>query len=185
MKKKSKFRAWFKRRKKAALLLLALLLTLAANCYPSCRVYINGERLDGLYSPRFAAAGELTAEMAAEEITPLSAELPRVSRRYCLSLASPSADVRTLTDSILRETPGVASATKISAEGETLGFVESGAILSERLHEALYAGLSQGMEAGLQSPLGYERLYTRAELVRSYEEMIALIKATVPVVYTA
>lgn len=173
-------------RRRIMLLSLALLLVLASNLHPCCQVYINGEKLDGLYSPRNLAVGLCAARLAADEITPLSAELPRVSKRWRLSLSYPSGEIKTLTDSILRETTGVAAATAVSAAGEKLGYVKSGQILLERLHEALSAApYNNAADARLEYPLVFNDVYTRTSWLIDYSGMLALIKSAVPVIYSA
>ena len=155
--------------KRPILFFFALLLTGAANLRLCCRLELDGRQLGGLYSLRSAAAGERTAQRAAEEIMPGDAETPRFTRRYCLSLSHPSSDVSVLTDALLCATPGISSACEVRANGERLGCVESRAILLERLHEYLYTRLPDGVSAArLDCTMDLDGVYTRSALVSGY-----------------
>lgn len=171
--------------KRPILFFFALLLTGAANLRLCCRLELDGRQLGGLYSLRSAAAGERTAQRAAEEIMPGDAETPRFTRRYCLSLSHPSSDVSVLTDALLCATPGISSACEVRANGERLGCVESRAILLERLHEYLYTRLPDGVSAAcLDCTMDLDGVYTRSALVGGYCEMLERITGAVPVIYT-
>lgn len=168
-----------------ALLVLSLVLVAAANLHVGYAMTVGGETLAGVYSPGTVRLGEHVAALAAEEITAGDAQTPVYARRLRLSLAPPGGDSAVVTDALLRATPGVAEGCAVRADGVILGFAESGSVYLERLHRRLYSALPQGMtSARLDAELELTRLYTRAENVCTYSELVGRTTDAVPVIYS-
>lgn len=154
------------------MLALALTLFAAANTRLCCAVLVGGERLDGLYSPLTVTVAEITAQRAAEEITSANIFPAQCTRIYTLSASAPQGDVRAVSDALLRASSGVSEGCGVYADGEALGYVDSGAILLEWLHRSFYSTLP--FDAGTAQPevgIRLERGYTRSENICSYPEM--------------
>ncbi len=178
-------KAKHKKRVGTALLGLSLLLTAAANVHPGYTVTIEGEALAGTYSPGAVRLGEYVAALAAEEITAKDAQAPEYRRRLRLSLAPPQEESASVADALLRAAPGVAEGCAVRANGVTLGFAESGGVYLERLHRRLYSAMPQGMTAArLDAALELTRLYTRAENICTYSELVGRTTDAVPVIYS-
>ncbi len=174
-----------RRRIGTALLVLSLVLMAAANLHIGYAVTVGGETLTGVYSPGTLSLGEYVAACAAEEITAGEVQTPVYAQHLRLSLALPRGESAALTDALLRATPGVAEGCAVRADGETLGFAESGSVYLERLHRRLYSALPQGMTtARLDAVLEMTRLYTRAENICTYSELVGRTTDTVPVIYS-
>ena len=154
------------------MLALALTLFAAANTRLCCAVLVGGERLDGLYSPLAVTVAELSAQRAAEEITSANIFSAQCRRVYTLTASAPQGDVRAVSDALLRVSSGVSEGCGVYADGEALGYVDSGAILLEWLHRSFYSTLP--FDAGTAQPevgIKLERGYTRSENICSYPEM--------------
>lgn len=176
-----------KRKKRIGMALLAasLLLTAAANLHPGYAMTVGGVTLKEAYSPDAVRRGERAASLAAEEITAKDAQSPVYVRRLRLSLAPPMEESAEVTDALLRATPGVAEGCAVRADGEILGFAESGSVYLERLHRRLYSALPQGMTAArLDAELELTRLYTRAENICTYSGLVGRTTDAVPVIYS-
>lgn len=154
------------------MLALALLLFVAANTRLCCAVVVGGERLDGLYSPLAVTVAEFAAQHAAEEITSTDTRAAQCTRVYTLSVSAPRGDAKTVSDALLRASSGVGEGCGVYANGEALGYVDSGAILLEWLHRSFYSTLP--FDAGTAQPdvaIKLERGYTRSENICTYPEM--------------
>lgn len=168
-----------------ALAAVSLLLTAAANVHPGYILTVGGETLAGAYSPHTVRMGELVARLAAEEITAGDAQSPVYRRRLHLSLTPPRGNIAEVTDALLRATPGAAEGCAVRADGVILGFAESGSVYLERLHRRLYSALPQGMTSvRLDARVELTRLYTRAENICTYSELVGRTTDAVPIIYS-
>lgn len=162
------------------LLALAALFVLAANTRLCCMVEVDGERLDGLYSPLAVTAGEIAARKAAQEITTAQSPPVKCKRIYTLTLRAPQGSAQTVSDAILRASDGVAEGCGVYAGGKPLGYVPSGAIFLERLHREIYSSLLPDEYAPTEGTIMMKQGYTRQENICTYEEMAARVFGIMP-----
>ena len=93
--------------KKVTLGAFALLLGLLANTHMVCRVSIDGEAVEGCYSPWAHDRGLLAAVKAADEILEGSTSLPAVKTGYGLSLRPPAGSAAELSGAVLEAARGI------------------------------------------------------------------------------
>lgn len=158
-------------KQKLCLTAAALLLTAAVNLHPCCRVEVAGQPLEGLYAAGAIRRGQEAARCAAEELLPGEASLPELRLRQCLSLRPPEGRAETLSDALLRATPGVTVLAQVSVEGHALGLAGDAELLAERLRARLYEGSPPGTlrawyEAEPEISLVYAREGSQQEIYR-------------------
>ncbi|MGI5977788.1 MAG: hypothetical protein ACOX68_08855 [Candidatus Limivicinus sp.] len=172
--------------KRYAVLLLALLMTGTANMHFCCSVTVNGERLEGLYSPETVRRAGLAAERTAEEILPGESPAPEIRKLCRLSLRPPEGELPVLTDKILRSEPEIISAVAVRTSEGNLGCVDSRAIFLERLHRHIFTTLpdsASGVRLG--GELEFERVYTGSGRRLDYSPMVHCLTDTLPLIYSA
>lgn len=171
-------------KKRLWILALVLLFFILAHCRLLCSVSIDGEKLAALYPLSRVYKAERAAVELCEEIAEKGAQLPALGKRYVLSLRQGEGRLSELFEKIVAASPDVSLVTLVKADGQRLGLVESGAILLERLHEAIWSAAPQGaVDAVLSGRLEFEKLYSRREWMQSYEEMLNGIFQAAPVIY--
>ena len=168
---------------RALLLSLALLFSLAANLNLVCRVGVNGNWDEAVYSLGDARRAEQAAAAAAEEILPRRARMPEIEHRVFLSLRPPLAGSRHLSARILAEVPGVSRFYAVRAAGRTFGVVADRDKLEERLRAALYVSMPRTAvraeyDEGIELPV-----YGRSGSAVSPSEMARAVSCVVPAVF--
>lgn len=171
--------------KKAVPLLLAMAFAVGANMDVCCAVEINGQALEGLYSP-FAADKSLeAAAAAAEELLEAPAVLPRMTKHYRLSLRPAEGDARDISDAALRSVSGLRLADGVFVNGVYMGSVEDGDELFLHLREFI---LNQMPNAAVFGNIGgkatVRKIYGRSSRMTDYDDMVLLISGMAPVIYT-
>ena len=170
--------------KKLLLLVLAAGLTAAANTRMCCSVKIDGQELDGVYSPGAVTLGRHVAALTADEIVREDAEYPELRRHYSLCLGRPSGTVAALSDAVLRRTGGVDITDGVYVDGERLGAVEDGELLCRRLSEFITNQLPLWADAGdISGDLDIYSQYSRAGELTDVDDMVLLISGMAPVYY--
>lgn len=163
----------------------ALLLLLAVNLHVVCRVSVDGQAVEGRYSPAALTRSRALALRTAEEILPGEAALPAWQVRRSLSLLPPEDEISRLTDALLRGTEGVAVRDAVFVDGLALGHVADGAALDAALRQALYGSRPAGaVNARYTEEITQHRVYTRVGRDMSQEDMLLLIRGCCPVLYT-
>ena len=171
-------------RKKLILSLGALLLVLAAHMNIGWQVSLNGSRLDGCFSSDCIRRAELTARLAAEEILPGKALLPRLERRLQLSLKAPSEDVACLSHAMLMNTPGLCLNDFVTVNGVNIGCVEDGEILMDELRSFVINQMPNAAVSGsFSGEISLDPRYTRTGRSTSYDDMVLLVSGMAPVMY--
>lgn len=171
--------------KKYALLGLALLALVASHLRPVCRVSVNGQALEGLYTPQAVDRAVEAAAWTAEEILQGPATLPEIRRAYRLRFRREEGDGPALTDAVLRSVTGVKLADLVYVNGTRLGIVEDGAELRRRLVHFIDAQMPNAAVSGVISgKLEILRRYSRSNCAVNYEDMVLLVTGMAPVVYT-
>ncbi len=172
-------------RKKLFLSLCALLLVLAAHVNVGWHVSLNGSRLEGCFSSGCIRRAELTAKLAAEEILPGKALLPRLERRLHLSLKAPSEDISYLSHAMLINTPGLCLNDFVLVNGVNIGCVEDGERLMRELGTFVANQMPNAAVHGSYSgEIDLDSRYTRAGRSTDYDDMVLLVSGMAPVVYT-
>lgn len=172
-------------RKKLIVSLCALLLVLVAHLNVGWHVSLNGSRLDGCFSSDCIRRAELTARLAAEEILPGKALLPRLERRLQLSLKAPSEDVACLSHAMLINTPGLCLNDFVTVNGVSIGCVEDGEILMDELRNFVINQMpNAAVDGSFSGEIGLKPLYTRTGRSTNYDDMVLLVSGMAPVVYT-
>ena len=121
--------------RKGLALLLSLGFVAVANMDLCCAVAINGQKLEGLYSPFAADQSMEAAAAAAEEILEVPAVLPELKKSYRLSLYPAEGDARTISDAALRSVSGLRLADGVFVNGVYIGSVDDGEELFLHLRE--------------------------------------------------
>ena len=171
--------------KKLSLGAFALLLALLANTHLYCRVSVNGETVEGRFSPWQHDGGLLAAASAAEEILPGQTVLPKLSTRLGLSLRPPEGSAAQLSDAVLRETAGVELLDGVFVNSVPLGCVEDGDVLKAELRAYLTITMPNSAVSGTYSEeLALRHVYTRAGAAVSYDDMVQLVSGMAPVLFT-
>ncbi len=171
-------------RKNLALLGLALLMLFAAHLHLSCRVTVNGERLEGQYAPAALKRAQRIAAETAEELLPGTVPAPACRRSWRLSLRPADGDGAQLTDALIRSYPGIVLADGVLVNGIRLGTVESGSLLCERLRDDILNQMPNAAVFGnISGELRICPVYSRSGHETNYEDMILLISGMAPVIY--
>lgn len=169
---------------RALLLSLALLFSLAANLNLVCRVGVNGNWDEAVYSLGDARRAEQAAAAAAEEILPRRARMPEIEHRVFLSLRPPLAGSRHLSARILAEVPGVSRFYAVRAAGRTFGVVSDRDKLEERLRAALYVSMPRtAVRAEYDEGIELVPVYGRSGSAVSPSEMARAVSCVVPAVF--
>lgn len=170
--------------KKLAFGAAALAFLLLANLNLYCRVSINGQELEGLFSPEAVDRCEAIASRAAEEILSGPALMPEAQRRYQLSLFQPDGDELRLSDCILRSVTGVKSVNGVYINGILLGTVADGEELLTRLQGYISGQMPNVAATGsIDGDLQLRQIYSRSNRETNYDDMILLISGMAPVMY--
>lgn len=170
--------------KKLAMGLAALALLLLSNMELCCRLTVNGQELDGLYSLSAVDRSETVAALAAEEILPGPAVMPRISRSYRLSLSPPQGDSQALTGRVLRSVTGVKLAQGVFVNGVPLGTVEDGDRLFAELRSFISGQMPNAAVYGsISGELRVRPIYSRSNRDTDYADMLLLISGMAPVIY--
>lgn len=169
---------------RALLISLALLFSLAANLNLVCRVGVNGNWDEAVYSLGDARRAEQAAAAAAEEILPRRARMPEIEHRVFLSLRPPLAGSRHLSARILAEVPGVSRFYAVRAAGRTFGVVADRDKLEERLRAALYVSMPRtAVRAEYDKGIELIPVYGRSGSAVSPSEMARAVSGVVPAVF--
>ena len=171
--------------KKALLLTLALVFAVCAHLRPCCDFKVEGRLIRSGCTPAAARMAKDAALVAAEEILPGKAVLPAAKMRLSFSLKGGRAYAPTLSDGLLRSTPGVLAGDGVYLDGQKLGCVAEGRELRRAMADYIENTLPTWASSG--SVGGYLELrgqYTRAEFEVTPEDMIMLITGLKPVMYT-
>ena len=169
---------------RALLISLALLFTLAANLNLVCRVGVNGNWDETIYSLGDARRAELAATAAAEEILPRRARMPELAYRVFLSFRPSTAGSRHLSARILAEVPGISRFYAVHAAGRSFGVVADRDRLEERLRAALYVSMPRtAVRAGYAEGIELIPVYGRSGSALSPSEMARAVSGVVPAVF--
>ena len=169
---------------RALLFSLALLFVLAANLNLVCRVGVNGNWDDAVYSLGDALRAELAAAEAAEEILPRRARMPEIEHRIFLSFRPPLAGSRHLSTRILAEVPGISGLYAVRAAGRSFGVVADRDKLEERLRAALYVSMHlSAVRAGYVEGIELVPVYGRSGSAVSPSDMARAVSDVVPAVF--
>ncbi len=172
--------------KKISLGAFALLMVLLANTHLTCRVSVNGEAVEGRFSPWIYDRGVLAAVSAAEEILQGQTVLPNLRTSLGLSLRPPAGSTAELSNAVLCSTPGVELLDGVFVNSVPLGCVEDGNMLKAKLRVYLYMTMPISAVSGTYSEeLAVRPVYTRAGRAVSYEDMVQLVSGMAPVIFTA
>ena len=150
--------------KKLLLSALALGFAAAANTHLCCSLRVDGQELAGLYAPVDADRARTAAAAAAEEIVAGPAQVPRLQRRYRLSLRPAAGTVPEVSAALLDATPGVERSEGVYVSGVYLGSVRSREELRQELNTQPQSG-----RPGSQTPV---------------EDMVLLVSGMAPVMYS-
>lgn len=171
-------------RRKIIMCFAALFLCLAANLNIGWELSLNGRALEGRYSSECIRRSSMAARLAAEEILERRALMPQLQRRLSLSFRPPTEDSSELSHQLLSAVPGLSLSDFVSVNGVTLGCVESGEVLMEKLrgfiHNQMPNAASYGSFSGDISVLPR---YTRAGGETPYGDMVLLVSGMAPVMY--
>ena len=171
--------------KRALLLSLALLFLLAANLNLCCRVSVDGEWDDALYSLSAVRRGERAALETSEEICVHNARLPKLRQKLVLSFRPPDGESRRLSARILAKVPGVSRLYAVGAEGERYGVVADREKLEERLRAVLYSSMpATARRAAFASAVEIRPVYARSGSAMSPQDMALVVSEAVPAIYT-
>lgn len=167
------------------MLALALLFMLAANLRLCYRVYVDGERCEGLYSRRAVSRGTEAARAAAEELLPGEAILPEIRKRPSLTLREPESSGAELCGAILSRTEGVARLYSVSAGGVCFGTVAEPEKLEEKLRASLYSRMPPTSgHARFAEPIELRPVFSRVGTDTPFREMAQLVSGAVPAIIT-
>lgn len=171
--------------KKILLGAFALLLALFANTYMGCRVSVNGNQVEGCFSPWAHDRGLLAAVKAADEILQDRTYMPQLRTGYTLSLRPPSGTTAELSDAVLRSTAGIEVLDGVFVNSVPLGKVEDGEELMAKLRAYLYNTMPLvAVSASFSEELAVRPVYARAGTVTNYDDMVLLVSGMAPAVYT-
>lgn len=171
-------------RKKLVISFCALLLMLMAHMNVGWQLSLGGSRLEGCYSTDCIRRAELTARLAAEEILPGKALLPKLERRLHFSLKAPSEDVSTLSHAMLLKTPGLCLNDFVLVNGECIGCVEDGDRLRQELKSFVLNQMPNAACSGSYTgDIDIVPRYTRSGKHTPYDNMVLLVSGMAPVVY--
>ena len=171
-------------RKKLILIFAALLLAFAAHTRVGWQLKLNGAELEGCFSSRCIRRATVTARLAADEILPGKAVLPRLERSLRLSLRAPSNDVPELSHALLMKTPGLSLNDFVTVNGVCIGSVESGLQLMRELESFVANQMPNAACYGSYSgEIAIEPRYTRAGGETPYSDMVLLVSGMAPVMY--
>ena len=171
--------------KKLLLSVLALGFAAAANTHLCCSLRVDGQALNGLYTPVDADRAQTAAAAAAEEILSGPAQLPQLRRHYCLRLRPGAGTVPEISTALLDATAGVERSEGVYVSGVYLGSVESREELFGSLRQFITGQLPTWAESGYLS----QELVTRPQYGRSgsqtpVEDMVLLVSGMAPVMYS-
>ena len=149
-----------------------------------CKASIDGQLIDGYYSPAQLDRCLLAATMAAEEILPGEASLPLLKKSYRLSFKLPEGSDSTLIDALLQATQGIELVDMVYVNGERLGSVEDSAQLFERLRSFIRSQMPLAAVSGtISGELSIRHRYSRQAQHTAYGDMVLLISGMAPVIY--
>lgn len=170
--------------KKVIILLLALAFAVGANMDICCSVSMDGQELEGLYSPFAADKSMEAAAAAAEELLEVPAVLPRMTKHYRLSLRPAEGDARDISDAALRAVSGVRLADGVFVNGVYMGSVEDGTELFFHLREFILNQMPNAAVFGnISGKATVRKMYSRASRMTDYDDMVLLISGMAPVIY--
>lgn len=170
--------------RKAFALLLSLGFVLGANMDLCCSVAVNGQELEGLYSPFAADKSMEAAAAAAEEILEVPAVLPKLKKHYRLSFYPAEGDARVISDAALRSVSGVRLADGVFVNGVYMGSVEDGDELFLHLREFILNQMPNAAVFGnISGKATVEKIYSRSSRMTDYDDMVLLISGMAPVIY--
>lgn len=171
--------------KKLLLSVFALGLAAAANTHLCCTVWVDGQRLDDLYSPPDCDRANTAALAAAEEIMPGQASLPQLSRSYGLSLSPPGGLSRDISQALLDSSPGIERGEGVYVGEEYLGSVDDREQLLSRLRSFIMSQLPTWAESGyLSRQVRTVTQYGRQGSHTPVDDMVLLISGVAPVMYS-
>lgn len=172
--------------KRVLFLSAAVMFFIAVNMHPACTVAVNGQYSDMVYSPSTVFQAEMAAGTVLDEINSGETRMPQLEKQYRLCVRLPEGDVKTLSHRIIISSGQVILLHRIAIDGEILGYVESGAVLKERLHRYAYTHMPPGAEScRLSCKLTTQPVYCHSGQKWGYEEMLNRILDASPLIYTA
>ena len=172
-------------RKQLLMALASLLLLAAANLQVVCRVSVDGQPVEGLYSPAAVENSQALARRTAEEILLSSEQVPKCRVRRSLSFRPAEGDGAVLTDALLRATPGIAVRQEVRVNGLNLGHVADGDALDTALRQYLYGSRPVGaVGARYTEEISVNGVYTRLGRDTEIDDMLLLVTGCCPVMYT-
>lgn len=170
--------------RKGLALLLSLGFVAVANMDLCCAVAINGQKLEGLYSPFAADQSMEAAAAAAEEILEVPAVLPELKKSYRLSLYPAEGDARTISDAALRSVSGLRLADGVFVNGVYIGSVDDGEELFLHLREFILNQMPNAAVFGnISGKATIKKMYSRSSRMTDYDDMVLLISGMAPVIY--
>lgn len=171
--------------KKILFLVLALGFMALANLRLCCSVTVDGQELEGLYSPFTADRGQRAAQAAAEEILEGPALLCQAERRWKLSLRPASGQAPQLSAALLEATAGVELTQGVYVDGVYLGSVSHKAELQNELKQFIQAQLPTWAETGyLSQGIDFREQFGRSGSTTPVEDMVLLCSGMAPVLYS-
>ena len=169
---------------KGLALLLSLGFVAVANMDLCCAVAINGQKLEGLYSPFAADQSMEAAAAAAEEILEVPAVLPELKKSYRLSLYPAEGDARSISDAALRSVSGLRLADGVFVNGVYIGSVDDGEELFLHLREFILNQMPNAAVFGnISGKATIKKMYSRSSRMTDYDDMVLLISGMAPVIY--
>lgn len=170
--------------RKGLALLLSLGFVAVANMDLCCAVAINGQKLEGLYSPFAADQSMEAAAAAAEEILEVPAVLPELKKSYRLSLYPAEGDARSISDAALRSVSGLRLADGVFVNGVYIGSVDDGEELFLHLREFILNQMPNAAVFGnISGKATIKKMYSRSSRMTDYDDMVLLISGMAPVIY--
>jgi len=170
--------------KKLAALSLSFVFLLLSCMNIQCRAKVNGQLLDGSFSPGVFNQCVLTATLASEEIIKGQPLMPEAEKKYRLSLRSPDNNCPVLTDALLCSTEGIDIVDAVFVNGVQLGCVENGPQLYEHLRSFIRNQMPTSAVSGtISGQLSIHKLYSRENRETAYNDMVLLISGMAPVIY--
>ena len=170
--------------KKLTALSLSFVFLLLSCMNIQCRVKLNGQLLEGTFSPRVFNQCVLAATMASEEIIEGLPSMPEPKKKYRLSFKCPDNNCPVLTDALLRSVEGIELVDAVFVNGVQLGCVENGPQLYEHLRSFIRNQMPTSAVSGtISGRLSIHKLYSRKDQETSYNDMVLLISGMAPVIY--
>ena len=170
--------------RKGLALLLSLGFVAVANMDLCCAVAINGQKLEGLYSPFAADQSMEAAAAAAEEILEVPAVLPELKKSYRLSLYPAEGDARSISDAALRSVSGLRLADGVFVNGVYIGSVDDGEELFLHLRAFILNQMPNAAVFGnISGKATIKKMYSRSSRMTDYDDMVLLISGMAPVIY--